>query len=84
MLLVKLWFVIIVYFVVLLIINFLFFFLKMGLSVNPPKKGDASFEQYVKEKDEILSSLKRRAQKLVKSLNELEGVSCQPASGLYF
>jgi len=53
----------------------------MGLSCNPPKKGDPSFEKYNEEKNTILSSLKRRAQKLVTTLNQLEGVSCQPANG---
>ena len=53
----------------------------MGLSCNPPKKGDPSFEKYESEKTAILSSLKRRAENLVDSLNKLEGVSCQPASG---
>jgi len=53
----------------------------MGLSVNPPKEGSPSFDKYNQEKTEILESLKRRARKLVKCLNELEGVSCQPANG---
>ncbi len=56
----------------------------VDLMVNPPKSGDASFEQYTKERDDILGSLKRRSQNLVKSLNELEGVSCQTAEGAMY
>jgi len=52
----------------------------MGLSCNPPKKGEPSFKQYNDEKNAILSSLKLRAEKLVEALNKLEGVSCQPAN----
>lgn len=55
----------------------------MGLSVNPPQKGDESYEQYEEEKQTILSSLKRRAEKLVDCLNSMEGVSCQPADSMY-
>ena len=56
----------------------------MGLLVNPPKQGDHSYNQFVKEKNDILSSLKRRAEKLVAALNQLEGVSCQPANGAMY
>lgn len=55
----------------------------MGLYANPPKSGDESFPQWEQEKNQILKSLKVRAQKLVASLNKLEGVSCQPANGSY-
>jgi hypothetical protein len=38
-------------------------------------------DEFENEKNEILSSLKRRALKLVDSLNEVEGVKCNKAEG---
>eukprot|EP01027_Heterolobosea_sp_BB2_P022498 GEZU01033141.1.p1 GENE.GEZU01033141.1~~GEZU01033141.1.p1 ORF type:complete len:499 (-),score=198.56 GEZU01033141.1:69-1565(-) len=58
--------------------------LMVDLMVNPPKPGDASYEQYVSERDAIIQSLKRRAQTLVKKLNELEGVTCNEAEGAMY
>jgi len=56
----------------------------LGLMVQPPKPGDASYATYAAEKDGILQSLKRRATKLVSALNELEGVTCnQPQGAMY-
>ena len=48
--------------------------LATGLMVRPPKTGDASFDEYVEERDAILSSLKRRAQMLSDELNTMEGM----------
>jgi alanine transaminase len=53
----------------------------MGLVMQPPVEGDASFAKFKQEKDDILASLKRRAATLVDGLNTLEGVSCNPAQG---
>lgn len=53
----------------------------VGLMTNPPKQGDESYEQYVAERDGIVSSLGERARKLAAALNMLEGVSCQPPQG---
>jgi aspartate/methionine/tyrosine aminotransferase len=52
--------------------------------VNPPKDGDASYEQYNKERTSILESLKRRATVLAKGLNEMEGVSCNVVEGALY
>jgi alanine transaminase len=49
--------------------------------VNPPSLGDESYSQYVEERDGIYNSLKRRAEKLTKFLNSLEGVTCNPSQG---
>nr|CAG4716117.1 unnamed protein product [Naegleria fowleri] len=56
----------------------------VDLMVRPPAPGEASYEEYIKERDAILNSLKRRAEKLVKMLNSLEGVSCQPVEGAMY
>jgi alanine transaminase len=58
--------------------------LTVGLMVNPPRDGDASYGNYVAERDSILESLKRRAVKIAAALNELEGVSCQPVEGALY
>jgi alanine transaminase len=56
----------------------------VDLLVKPPKEGDVSYEQFCKERDAIMGSLKRRAEKLVKTLNTLEGVSCNPTEGAMY
>merc|ERR1719456_2081090 len=58
--------------------------LSIGLMVNPPAAGDESYETYVAERDGVLTSLKRRANKLEAALNQLEGVTCNPAEGAMY
>ncbi|KZV32567.1 alanine aminotransferase 2 [Dorcoceras hygrometricum] len=55
-----------------------------SLVMNPPKVGDESYESYSAEKDAILSSLAKRAQKLEEALNSLEGVTCNRAEGAMY
>lgn len=55
-----------------------------GLMVQPPKRGDASFAKYEAERDGILTSLKRRATKLVNALNALPGISCNEPQGAMY
>lgn len=56
----------------------------VGMMVNPPKQGEASYELYEQEKNGILNSLQRRAILLVDALNKLEGVVCQPSQGALY
>eukprot|EP00005_Dracoamoeba_jomungandri_P006001 CAMPEP_0174262176 /NCGR_PEP_ID=MMETSP0439-20130205/12818_1 /TAXON_ID=0 /ORGANISM="Stereomyxa ramosa, Strain Chinc5" /LENGTH=471 /DNA_ID=CAMNT_0015346833 /DNA_START=171 /DNA_END=1586 /DNA_ORIENTATION=- len=56
----------------------------IDLMVNPPKKGDPSYEHYHSEWTEIIASLKRRADTLMGALNQMEGVSCNPAEGAMY
>mmetsp|Transcript_7404 Transcript_7404/g.10258 ORF Transcript_7404/g.10258 Transcript_7404/m.10258 type:complete len:228 (+) Transcript_7404:3-686(+) len=58
--------------------------LLMEVMVNPPQPGQQSYDTYVKERDAIYDSLKRRAEKLVSFLNTLEGVRCNPAEGAMY
>ncbi|EQC25667.1 alanine transaminase [Saprolegnia diclina VS20] len=58
--------------------------LMVALMTNPPVEGDESYELYIAQRDGILSSLKRRAVKLVAAFNELEGVSCNAAEGAMY
>lgn len=58
--------------------------LMVALMTNPPVEGDESYELYAAQRDGILSSLKRRAVKLVASFNQLEGVTCNAAEGAMY
>ncbi|KAH3742688.1 alanine transaminase [Pelomyxa schiedti] len=51
------------------------------LMVMPPQQGEPSYGQYIAEKTKILKSLKARAEMISTALNNLEGYSCQPATG---
>lgn len=55
-----------------------------GLMVNPPSPGDESYPLYSKQRADILSSLRRRAEKLGKVLNSLEGMTCNPSEGAMY
>lgn len=52
--------------------------------VKPPAPGDSSHAQYVAERDAILASLKRRAERLVTALRTLEGVTCEAPEGALY
>jgi alanine transaminase len=56
----------------------------MAMVMNPPKKGDESYELYEREKNGILDSLKRRAKLVVESLQGLEGVTCNEVEGALY
>lgn len=55
-----------------------------GLMVNPPQPGSPSFATYNAEKKDILASLKRRADKVVASLQKLTGITCNQAEGAMY
>ena len=54
------------------------------LMVNPPKKGDESYELFTKEKSGILNSLKRKAHLLSKGLDSVDGIECKTPSGAMY
>lgn len=56
----------------------------VDLMVRPPQAGQESHALYQNEYRELYESLQRRAKKLVKAFNALEGVSCQPAEGAMY
>jgi len=58
--------------------------LMVDMMVNPPKPGEKSYDLYIRERDEVYNSLKRRALKAVKVLNSLPGVFCNPAEGAMY
>lgn len=55
-----------------------------GLMVNPPSEGEASYAQYVSERDAILASLRRRAVRMTEALNSMEGISCTHIDGAMY
>jgi len=52
--------------------------------VNPPKKGEPSYEQWLGEKTTVLDSLKERAQLIANTLNSFEGFSCNEVQGAMY
>lgn len=52
--------------------------------VNPPRKGEPSYEQFEKEKWTVLCALKERAELIAKTLNSFEGFSCNPVQGAMY
>jgi len=55
-----------------------------SLMVNPPKSNDESYELFQKETTAIFDGLKERADKLVRGLNNIPGISCVPAEGAMY
>ena len=54
------------------------------LMVLPPSPGDESYEAYVREKEAVLSSLKRKAEILGEGINRIEGMSVDiPRGAMY-
>jgi glutamate--glyoxylate aminotransferase len=56
----------------------------MSLMMNPPQPGDESYEQYQREREEILASLRRRAHMMTDAFNALEGVTCNFTEGAMY
>jgi hypothetical protein len=56
----------------------------VSLMVNEPKAGSPSFEGYIKEKGDILASLRRKAHMMTDFFNSLEGVECTFTEGAMY
>uniref|UniRef100_A0A182VSP7 alanine transaminase n=1 Tax=Anopheles minimus TaxID=112268 RepID=A0A182VSP7_9DIPT len=52
--------------------------------VNPPQKGEPSYEQFEKEKAAVLESLRERAELVARTFNSIEGFSCNPVQGAMY
>ena len=55
-----------------------------GLMVRPPHEGEASYGTYDAERTAILTGMAARASRIAKALNELPGVTCNPAQGAMY
>ena len=54
------------------------------LMVNPPIKGEESFEIYSKERSAILESLKRKSIMIADALDKIDGISCKRPRGAMY
>lgn len=52
--------------------------------VNPPKKGDPSYEKYINEKTSVLDELRIRAKLVADTFNSFEGFTCNPVQGAMY
>ena len=52
--------------------------------VNPPKKGEDSYELFEKEKNEVLSLLKQKARMVTDAFNSIEGIKCNEVQGAMY
>lgn len=52
--------------------------------VNSPRKGEPAYEQFQREKQGVLDSLKIRAEMVTKAFNSFEGFSCNPVAGAMY
>ncbi len=56
----------------------------MDVVVNPPKQGEPSYEQYIKEKTLVLGDLALKARMTTDTLNSIEGVTCNEVMGAMY
>ncbi|XP_050704696.1 alanine aminotransferase 1-like [Eriocheir sinensis] len=56
----------------------------MECVVNPPREGEASYQQFISEKTAVLSSLAQRAKMVVETFNSVPGMSCNTVQGAMY
>ncbi|XP_042906500.1 alanine aminotransferase 2 isoform X1 [Parasteatoda tepidariorum] len=56
----------------------------MDCVVKPPQKGDPSYDLFIKEKSEVLKSLKERALLVEKTFNKIRGMKCNAVVGAMY
>lgn len=56
----------------------------MYVLMNPPKEGEPSYEQYMKERTEILGQFKLRANMVYEAFNSFEGFKCNVVQGALY
>ena len=52
--------------------------------VNPPVEGEPSYEQFKKEKKQVLDSLALKAKLTADMFNSIEGISCNTVQGAMY
>ncbi len=52
--------------------------------VRPPRRGEESYDLYVKERDAILSALRERAGIIAEGLNKIPGITCNTVAGAMY
>ncbi|XP_013419828.1 alanine aminotransferase 1 [Lingula anatina] len=56
----------------------------MDVVVNPPQKGEPSYDTFMKEKSFVLDTLKKKAALVTDLFNSIEGISCNPVQGAMY
>lgn len=56
----------------------------LDVVVNPPKEGEPSYANFVKERDQVLGDLKTKAAMVTKTFNSLTGFQCNPVQGAMY
>nr|CDJ93112.1 Aminotransferase domain containing protein [Haemonchus contortus] len=56
----------------------------MDALVNPPKPGDPSYDQWLKEKTAVLASLKERATLVKEAYGSIDGIKCNEVQGAMY
>ena len=54
------------------------------IMVSPPQPGEESYDLYIKERDGVLQSLKKKAELLGKGINKIEGMSIEIPQGAMY
>ena len=53
----------------------------MGAIINPPKKGEPSYELYESERTAVMNRLREKANLVSELFNSVEGVRCNAVMG---
>ena len=56
----------------------------MECVVNPPQPGEASYDQFLQEKQHVLGSLAERAKMVADTFNSVPGMSCNTVQGAMY
>ncbi|KAL8594886.1 hypothetical protein ACOMHN_038449 [Nucella lapillus] len=56
----------------------------MDVIVNPPKKGEPSYEKFMEEKTAVLNKLKEKAKLVTDTFNSIEGITCNEVQGAMY
>lgn len=56
----------------------------MDCVVAPPKVGEPSYNLWIKEKEEVLQSLNKRAKMVADTFNSIPGISCNAVQGAMY
>ena len=56
----------------------------MDVVVNPPKKGEPSYEEFMAQKNDTLRSLAERAKLVAQTFNSMEGITCNTVQGAMY
>jgi aspartate/methionine/tyrosine aminotransferase len=54
------------------------------LLVHPPRAGEPSYEQWAREKGEVLEALRTKAELVERGLNAVEGITCNRVAGAMY